>query len=368
MLMLAWWIVVGLGLFMVAGTLLGLSRSAHWFVRGWDFPRVQIAGLAGGSGLAYAALFSRGAAPDRAFLGATLGCALWQLWKIYPYTVLAPRHPVRRRVAASRSPAPARVRLLVANVLLENPAHERLLELVDETDPDIVLAVETDERWARALAPLERSHPHVVRRPQDNCYGLMLFSRLPLLDARVEFLVQHDIPSVHAAFELAGRRIQLHGLHPRPPEPIRGQHSSARDAELVRMGLRIAAAGGGPTIVAGDLNDVAWSPTTELFLRLTGLLDPRRGRGLFNSWNANVPVFRFPLDHVFHSAHFHVAALRRCGHIGSDHFPMLVELSYESDAAEQSRPGPGDAREAQKRLDMHAATARSGGDRPAAPS
>jgi endonuclease/exonuclease/phosphatase (EEP) superfamily protein YafD len=231
-----------------------------------------------------------------------------------------------------------------------------------------VLAVETDDAWASALRPLEEAYPHVVRQPQDNWDGLMLYSRLPLIDARVDFLVQDDIPSVHAVFELEGGvRVFLHGIHPRPPEPIRDQDSTPRDAELVVMGRAIEKAGDRPTVVAGDLNDVAWSPTSELFVRLSGLLDPRKGRGMFNSWNAKMPLLRYPLDHVFHSNHFRLVELRRLPSIGSDHFPMLIELSYEPQAkVEQPEPEkkPDDEEEADERLEAQAQAAATGDDMP----
>ena len=123
-------------------------------------------------------------------------------------------------------------------------------------------------------------------------------------------------------------------MHPRPPEPIRDQDSTPRDAELVIVGKAIRETGPRPTVVAGDLNDVAWSETSELFLRLSGLLDPRMGRGFYNSYNADHWLMRYPLDHVFHSNHFRLIELQRLPHIGSDHFPMLVELSYEPEAEE----------------------------------
>jgi endonuclease/exonuclease/phosphatase (EEP) superfamily protein YafD len=196
---------------------------------------------------------------------------------------------------------------------------------------------------------------------------MVLFSRLPLLESKVEFLVQDDIPSVFAVLELAGHRVVLRGLHPRPPEPLRDQDSTPRDAELVLVGRWIAKQNGAPTIVAGDLNDVAWSATTQLFLRLSGLLDPRMGRGLYSTYNARNPLVRWPLDHLFHSNHFRLVELRRCDDIGSDHFPVLVELSYEPEAPaeqEESKADPGDQEEANERLEAQADAARTGDDRP----
>jgi endonuclease/exonuclease/phosphatase (EEP) superfamily protein YafD len=358
------WVVVVTGCFLAAGTLASLSRSPHWMVRLWDFPRVQIAVLALLCAGVYAALFFRGRTTDWLFLVTTCTVAVWQLVNIFPYTPLA-RVQVQHQREARRD---RWLCVLISNVLMENEEHDRLLKVVEESDPDVVLAVETDEKWARAMEPLAARYPYVVRQPQDNYYGLMLFSRLPLMEPRVEFLVQDDVPSVHTALQLpSGEWVALHGLHPRPPEPIRDQDSTPRDAELVLVGRAIGDAENRPTLVVGDLNDVAWSPTTRLFLRLSGMLDPRVGRGLYSSYNANNPLFRYPLDHIFHSDHFRLVKLRRLPSIGSDHFPMLVQLSYEPAAVveqEGLEERPQDHEEAEEKLEVQAEAARTGDDRP----
>ena len=358
-------IVTGLGLAAAAVTLLSFHKGSHWFIRAWDFPRVQIATLSALSASLFRAFFFRGSRRDYAFLSANLLCVLWQGWKIFPFTALA-----RNQVKSSRkgSPRDRSLRLLMANVMLENTHADRLLEVIRENEPDIVLVVEVDDAWLKGLSPLREIYPHRVEQPQDNYYGLVLFSRFPLIDPQVEFLVQEDIPSVRAAFDLpSGDRIYLHGLHPRPPEPIRDQDSTPRDAELVVIGRAIRAAGDRPTVVAGDLNDVAWSPTTELFVRLSGLLDPRVGRGFYNSFHADKVYLRYPLDHVFHSRHFTLTDLRCLPHIGSDHFPVLIELCYDPEAgSEQPKPhaDAADERDADDKLKKQNEAARTGDDRP----
>ncbi|MEW5926530.1 MAG: endonuclease/exonuclease/phosphatase family protein [Gemmatimonadota bacterium] len=363
------WVLIGFGLLLAAGTVASLTHSPHWAVRNWDFPRVQIAVAAAVVGALYAAFFSRGAALEWLFLAAMAAVVVWQCYKIRPYTRL---HPTRVKLATPETRKrreDAVLRLLICNVLMENREHGRFLEVVRRHDPDVVLALETDAAWARDLEPLARTHPHTVALPQENYYGMMLFSRLPLVDPRVRFLVQDDIPSIHTGIRLrSGDVVVLHGLHPRPPEPIRDQKSTPRDAELVTMGREI---GGGdrsiPTVVAGDLNDVAWSPTSELFLRLSGLLDPRMGRGFFNSFNANNPVFRFPLDHVFHSNEFELVGLHRLEHVGSDHFPIMIDLVYVPEARleqPETREENGDREEAQDRIEEQIEAAATGDDRP----
>ena len=132
----------------------------------------------------------------------------------------------------------------------------------------------------------------------------------------------------------------LYGLHPEPPAPAEADTSLPRDAELVMIAREVAAADQ-PAIVAGDLNDVAWSHTSRLFRRLSRMLDPRIGRGMFNSFHARYWFLRWPLDHVFVSDDFVLHAIRRLPAFGSDHFPILITVAYAPKAAEaQEAPEP----------------------------
>jgi hypothetical protein len=106
------------------------------------------------------------------------------------------------------------------------------------------------------------------------------------------------------------------------------QASFGRDAELI-VAAREIAAEGTPSVVAGDFNDVPWSRPCRIFQKLSGLLDPRLGRGLYNTFNAHSWISRWPLDHVFFSAEFRLVRIERQQATGSDHYPLLVELSYE---------------------------------------
>ncbi|PSQ98862.1 MAG: endonuclease [Bacteroidetes bacterium QS_9_68_14] len=348
------WLTVLVGLLMAGGTAISMSRSPHWFIRGWDFPRVQITTLAAGSAGAYAVFFMNGAAWEWAFLAVCLATAAWQVYRIAPYLPFAPTTVAE----ADRPSEDTSLHLVASNVLQENDQFERWEEVVRTADPDVLLALEVDDRWDQFIAEaLGEDYPHAVRYPQDNHYGMVLYSRLPLVDPNLRFIIEDDAPSIHTGVELpGGKRIYLHGVHPRPPEPLRNEDATARDAEVVVVGREIDAEER-PTVIAGDFNDVAWSHTSELFLRVSQLLDPRKGRGFFNTFDARYPLVSWPLDHVFHSNDFKLTRLRLLPFVGSDHFPVSITLSYEPDApAEQPEPAqrPEDVSEAQEKVERAA--------------
>ena len=339
--------IVVAGLLVILVTLLPMTPSDQWWIRVFDFPRLQIAAGALLVAGAFLFFYDVGRIWHHLFLAGVLIAFGYQAVRIFSYTPLASKQVVD---AEDCEPSAA-VRLLVVNVLMENRRAGDLLEIVGEVEPDVILVLEGDDWWDRQLSALDRDFPFAVRKPLDNTYGMHLFSKLELEQPEVRFLVEDEVPSLHTRVRLrSGASVDFYGVHPRPPKP--GQDTEERDAELVMVGKQ-AKERGRPAIVAGDLNDVAWSSTTRLFQRVSGLLDPRIGRGMYSTFNANWRLLRWPLDHVFHDESFTLRELRRLGHFGSDHFPVLADLCYDFQggaAQEAPAPEPGDEAEAQETI------------------
>lgn len=333
--MFLWSLLAFLSAFVGLGALVPLIRSDAWWIRSFDFPRAQFFVL----GIAVSVIFSVSQTPftvwDYWLLG-VLVCSVGLLgYRIYPYTRLAPKQ-VLDNAGNDRKNT---ISLLCANVLQYNRDASRLITFVGNQDPDIVLVVETDQWWDQALADIEERFPYQLKCPLDNTYGMLFYSRLKVVSAEIKYLVEAGVPSIFSEVLLpGGQKVEVIGIHPRPPRPDKLQDSTARDAELLIVAKYVAHVQA-PVIVAGDFNDVAWSHSTRLFQRIGGLLDPRRGRGFFNTFHADYPFLRYPLDHIFHSHHFGVQKMKRLGHVGSDHFPVFATLGYNT-ALDQDEPTP----------------------------
>jgi endonuclease/exonuclease/phosphatase (EEP) superfamily protein YafD len=340
--------LLGAALCVIGGTLLPLLGHDHWTIRFFDFPRLQVAagGLLTLAGLALAGPST----PVEYAVTAVLGlCLVDQIDRILPYTPLAPRQV---RPAEARTDAP-HLTVLVCNVEVHNRDAQPIRDCIAAWEPDLVLALETDDWWAEQFRALQERFPYAVEQPQDDAYGMLLYSRWPLSGTEVRCLVEDHVPSIHTQVTLpSGPPVHVHGLHPRPPHPTHDPDTTERDAELLHL-ARALRDRDAPTVVLGDLNDVSWSYTTRLFQSISGLLDPRVGRGIYSTFHARYPLCRYPLDHLFHSPHFRIAALEVGPYVGSDHFPVYADLQYDPSAPDEHREPTADAAdEAQARQEF----------------
>jgi endonuclease/exonuclease/phosphatase (EEP) superfamily protein YafD len=331
----------------VLATALSLIVAPYWWARVFDFPRTQVILFC----IIFLAIniYNWHSLQSAESIFIVLLCAsiVAQAILILPFTPIYPKQIKKKKVA---NPDNA-FSLLISNVRQQNREFERYIRFVHETNADIVIANEIDTTWAQHIQLLDELYPYQVKYPQDNTYGMILLSKLPLDAAEVHFLIEEDIPSIHASIILpSGKKFRLYCLHPRPPQV--GDDVEERDAELLVVGRKIKGLQE-PAIVAGDLNDVGWSHTSRLFKRISGLLDPRLGRGFFSTYNAFVPFFRFPLDHIFISRQFYLVDMDRAETFGSDHIPILIKLVYAPDEVNYSylpKPDQVDKKEAREKI------------------
>lgn len=307
----------------IIATGLPLINTSAWWVRIFDFPRVQIAVFILLSLILAYLFLDIKLGYKLPLILILISSLVYQLQYVVVYTPL-----YRTQAKRSMIPIPDNnFTLLVSNVRMDNGHKERFLELVNKYNPDILLINEPDKIWAKSINLLDKDFPYSVKYPLDNTFGIILLSKLPLSESEVNFIVNDDIPSIYTRITLpSGSIIDFYGVHPIPPMP--GTDTYERDTELLIIGKKIRASKN-PTIVAGDLNDVGWSVTSKLFRKYSRLVDPREGRGLYNTYNVFVPLFRYPLDHIFYSKEFGLLALKKLEGIGSDHYPLLISLNYE---------------------------------------
>ena len=220
------------------------------------------------------------------------------------------------------------ISILLINVKMSNMKSQPLLDLVETKMPDLLIAMEIDDRWNKELETIEADYPYTQETTNNAAYGMTFYSKLPLQEVKVNYLQNEKVPSFESVIKLNnGKNIRLYSVHPVPPAHFKDlpDNEGQQEAEMVKLGALIAD-DKLPTIVAGDINDVSWAATDELTGTEDLLHDVRAGRGFYCSYNAKNFLMRWPLDHFFVTKEFRLVTLERQPSIGSDHFPIYVKL------------------------------------------
>ncbi|MCX2738614.1 endonuclease/exonuclease/phosphatase family protein [Pontibacter anaerobius] len=303
---------------------LPLISSPLWWIRIMDFPRLHVAVLLGIVLAAYVATYGVDGTGD------TIMVLVWGIAILNELRYIINFTPFMK-VEALRTEQPKpnnAFTLMISNVRMANKKYDKFLERVKEANPEMIIMNEPDQEWHDHVCKvLDEHYPYSIKKPLDNTYGMLFWSKNKIHDSEIRYLVEDGIPSFYMVVELpSGDKFCLFTVHPQPPRLM--LNTETREAELLIVAKQ-AKKVPYPAVVAGDLNDVAWSKTTKLFKEISGLIDPRVGRGFYNTYNAHIPVFRYPLDHVFYDPAFRLVNLRRLDKFGSDHFPILITLNYE---------------------------------------
>lgn len=242
--------------------------------------------------------------------GILLLCAAFNI-----YVILRATRPSRETVDGTT------VRLFFSNLLEGNQSTGLVFDWVGRERPDLFVCAEAHRHWRLALTALEPEYPHVAGSNQGD---VMIFSRRPFEAVPLELFAEIG----HAVVaRVAG--LTVVGLHTASPECRR--RKDALDDLLAKVGAAVREIAG-PVVVVGDFNASPWTPPVRRLMAETGLrcsaaslggsFPARLGGRTIPGW------FGLPIDIVLVGRGAR-ARRRRGPLVGSDHWPVTVELSYE---------------------------------------
>ncbi|EDM45122.1 YD repeat [unidentified eubacterium SCB49] len=297
-------------------------KHPHWFFRTADFIRLQSIAI---QIILIILLFFFGNINnylDWILAIALIGAALYQINKVYKYSSLFPRKK-------TNFTSNGMITLFAANVLQTNKEYDKLIAEIKEKDPDIVVTMESNKAWEKGISSIEKTYPYQLKAPNEAFYGMHVYSKRTFDNAEIKYQVENHVPSIFFDMNINETdAIHFCFLHPAPPSPTENETSIERDAELMLTAKTIRNLNK-PIVVCGDMNDVVWSRTTRLFKKITGMIDPRIGRGFFSTYSAEYWFMRFPLDHLFHTKDLFIGKMERSKNFGSDHFAMYYEIQLK---------------------------------------
>ncbi len=226
------------------------------------------------------------------------------------------------------------LKVMTINVLGENRRFQDLLRLVEQERPDILALQEMDWDWEQTARKVEKLFPHSTLPPHRHPPSNQIFSRFPIVDAKVQRLPpgakqRGPTNAVLATLDIDGQPVDFINVH--PSHPMSYRLWEGRNVFFDWIADRIAAAPSDrPVIVVGDWNLSPWSPWYTRFMERTGLKDaaaltygeptrhPRGYPGLY--------LLGVTIDHITVSPDIAVSSSDVGPDIGSDHRPVKAIL------------------------------------------
>lgn len=233
-------------------------------------------------------------------------------------------------------PAAARtLRIAYANVNAWNEPSDQALRWFASTDADAVALIECSPEWAEAIrevaGPGGRTWPHECARiDAESIAGVALFTRHPMRDAHAFIGPEGRFPMVDAVIESPAGPLRIMVAHPVPPVGFAAMQR--RNAEIGWLAQRCADSTM-PTAIVADFNDTEFGRALTDFRARSGMRSAASATGLVTTWPARVGGMPWPaplriaIDHCFVSREIGIASLSAGPAIGSDHLPLVIDIS-----------------------------------------
>lgn len=227
------------------------------------------------------------------------------------------------------SPDAPSIRILSFNLLSTNESFSEVIDYIEVTDPDVVLLHEASRPWEVAMESAGLDYEVIRPRSDQLIFGTLVLLRADERDVVSYGFAETQARAVMIDYRPRGWPEPIAILSTHPLAPTDEQRSNLRDAQLA-FAASWASEREGAHVVVGDFNATPWSHPFRRLMDVSDLANSQTGFGLQPSFPAGSSfLLRVPIDHLLYSDALVVTDRRLGPAMGSDHFPLVVDLQLK---------------------------------------
>lgn len=211
--------------------------------------------------------------------------------------------------------------ILTYNVLGSNSEYKKLIEYVEEVDPDFVLLIEANQNWKIKILPLEQKFQSMIAEIRNDNFGIVFLSKHPFTSSRIQSFSKKEIPSTIAQMRIDEKELTVIGTHTLPPTSQ--NFWDDRNFHLTGLKNKLDQSDS-PLIVAGDLNVSPWSSYGSILLGSGDYFDIYDA--FIPTWPADLYPMSITLDYVLYNKFIEKISYQVGKNLGSDHLPVIMKF------------------------------------------
>ncbi len=233
---------------------------------------------------------------------------------------------INNRSAYASTKNDANLKIYSANIYKDNKSLSNLISEIKRETPQIALFIEVRPHHLNELTTVIHEYRYMIFDPKmyTSHVGMVFLSTFPIVDCNIINLSEHGNAIIRVRLKVNGKDVVFYGVH--LPRIGIDRNFRVRQKIFTRLASMISTESM-PVIIAGDFNTTPYSPIFRRFIEISKLSDSSKDYGWYPTWPAFFPPLWIPIDHILVSQEIHIVNKDRGSYIGSDHYPIMANLS-----------------------------------------
>ena len=213
-------------------------------------------------------------------------------------------------------------RAMAMNVNVANRHYAKAIREIRRENPDVLLVMEVNNDWMTQLSAIEGVYSYKVAAPQQNGFGMTLYSKSAFVSGKIGYWGQYQIPYIVALLkDPTGNTVRFFGIHTVPPISQAAATSNHRQSRYLMERARDE---NGPIVMMGDWNDTPWSHSYRALMNGFDFDNAAQGGFPTATWRpgffGGIAIGHFFVKNM-RAGNWHVGR-----DVGSDHRAVIADL------------------------------------------